>query len=249
MPRAARALLGPQAVGPVIVLITVDMVITSSLCVALSRLDTPGGATQAGKNALKGVLAFSDEPLVSIDEELAEAMQTADVLVPTVTDKIDGRLMARAGDQLRLIAQFGAGVDNIDVKAATEKGIVVVTTPNANATSVAEHTLTAIGALAGPMFEAYTRPVVMGFRELGKKPIVEIMIPSTVDSSLAPPGCHVASLFCQHVNPVIDDADGGWDAHRDTVAQLMIDTVDAQAPNFARSVLGLREIDELDVEF
>ncbi|HEX5390992.1 MAG TPA: AEC family transporter [Burkholderiaceae bacterium] len=51
------ALLGPQAVGPVIVLITVDMVITSSLCVALSRLDTPGGATQAGKNALKGVLA------------------------------------------------------------------------------------------------------------------------------------------------------------------------------------------------
>ena len=51
------ALLGPQAVGPVIVLITVDMVITSSLCVALSRLDTPGGATQAGKNALKGVVA------------------------------------------------------------------------------------------------------------------------------------------------------------------------------------------------
>jgi malonate transporter and related proteins len=51
------ALMGPQAVGPVIVLITVDMVITSSLCVALSRLDTPGGAAQAGKNALKGVVA------------------------------------------------------------------------------------------------------------------------------------------------------------------------------------------------
>ena len=51
------ALLGPQAVGTVIVLITVDMVITSSLCVALSRLDSPGGAAQAGKNALKGVVA------------------------------------------------------------------------------------------------------------------------------------------------------------------------------------------------
>ena len=51
------ALMGPQAVGPVIVLITVDMVITSSLCVALSRLDSPGGAAQAGKNALKGVVA------------------------------------------------------------------------------------------------------------------------------------------------------------------------------------------------
>ena len=51
------ALLGPQAVGTVIVLIVVDMVITSSLCVALSRLDSPGGAAQAGKNALKGVVA------------------------------------------------------------------------------------------------------------------------------------------------------------------------------------------------
>ncbi|MDP3521805.1 MAG: AEC family transporter [Hydrogenophaga sp.] len=51
------ALLGPQAVGTVIVLIVVDMVITSSLCVALSRLDSPGGAAQAGKSALKGVVA------------------------------------------------------------------------------------------------------------------------------------------------------------------------------------------------
>ena len=51
-------------------------------------------------------------------DELADAMQRADVLVPTVTDRIDGRLMARAGEQLRLIAQFGAGVDNIDVESA-----------------------------------------------------------------------------------------------------------------------------------
>ena len=51
------ALLGSQAVGTVIVTIVVDMVITSSLCVALSRLDSPGGAAQAGKNALKGVVA------------------------------------------------------------------------------------------------------------------------------------------------------------------------------------------------
>ena len=51
------ALLGPHAVGTVIVLIAVDMVVTSSLCVALSRLDTPGGALQAAKNALKGVVA------------------------------------------------------------------------------------------------------------------------------------------------------------------------------------------------
>jgi len=56
--------------------------------------------------------------------------------------------MIAAAKQLKVIGRHGVGVDNIDVKAATKKGIVVVYTPNANATSVAEHTLTAIGALA-----------------------------------------------------------------------------------------------------
>ncbi|MEM1390103.1 MAG: D-glycerate dehydrogenase, partial [Pseudomonadota bacterium] len=56
-------------------------------------------------------------------DALAEAVQTADVLVPTVTDQIDGRVLAQAGEQLRLIAQFGAGVDNIDVQSAVQRGI------------------------------------------------------------------------------------------------------------------------------
>ena len=71
------------------------------------------------------------------------------------------------------------------------------------------------------------------------------MISSTLDDTLAPPGQHVASLFCQHVHPEVD---GGWDAHRDTVARLMIDTVDAVAPNFARSVLGWSALSPLDLE-
>ena len=78
-----------------------------------------------------------------------------------------------------------------------------------------------------------------------RAPIVELVISSTLDDTLAPPGQHVASLFCQHVNP---DVDGGWDAHRDTVARLMIDTVDAVAPNFARSVLGYEALSPLDLE-
>lgn len=77
------------------------------------------------------------------------------------------------------------------------------------------------------------------------KPIVEMLIPSTLDDSLAPPGQHVASLFCQQVNPEVD---GGWDAHRDTVAKLMIDTVNEYAPNFARSVLGYEALSPLDLE-
>ncbi|MCR6663670.1 MAG: NAD(P)/FAD-dependent oxidoreductase [Luteimonas sp.] len=78
-----------------------------------------------------------------------------------------------------------------------------------------------------------------------RAPIVELVISSTLDDTLAPPGQHVASLFCQHVHP---DVDGGWDAHRDTVAKLMIETVDAVAPNFARSVLGYEALSPLDLE-
>jgi phytoene dehydrogenase-like protein len=78
-----------------------------------------------------------------------------------------------------------------------------------------------------------------------RAPIVELVISSTLDDTLAPKGQHVASLFCQHVHP---DVDGGWDAHRDTVAQLMIDTVDAYAPNFRRSVLGYKALSPLDLE-
>ncbi|MBJ6983410.1 NAD(P)/FAD-dependent oxidoreductase [Luteimonas sp. MC1750] len=78
-----------------------------------------------------------------------------------------------------------------------------------------------------------------------RAPIVELVISSTLDDTLAPPGQHVASLFCQHVHP---DVDGGWDAHRDTVARLMIDTVDAVAPNFRASVLGYEALSPLDLE-
>ena len=74
------------------------------------------------------------------------------------------------------------------------------------------------------------------------RPIVEMLIPSTLDDSLAPPGAHVASLFCQHVAPDLDDA------HRDTVADLMIETVDAHAPGFKASVVGRLALGPRDLE-
>lgn len=61
--------------------------------------------------------------------ELVEAMQSADVLVPTITDQIDGGLLGQAGDQLKLIANFGAGFDHIDVATARQRGILVSNTP------------------------------------------------------------------------------------------------------------------------
>lgn len=61
--------------------------------------------------------------------ELAEAMRGADILVPTVTDEIDARLIGQAGGRLKLIANYGAGVDHIDVATARQRGILVSNTP------------------------------------------------------------------------------------------------------------------------
>jgi len=83
-----------------------------------------------------------------------------------------------------------------------------------------------------------------------RQPIVEILIPSTVDDTLAPPGMHVASLFCQHANPRLDEALPGrnWDDVREAVGDVMIDTVTGFAPNFRASVLGRRILTPLDLE-
>jgi phytoene dehydrogenase-like protein len=80
-----------------------------------------------------------------------------------------------------------------------------------------------------------------------RQPVVEMLIPSTVDDTLAPAGCHVASLFCQHFSYALP---GGrdWDASRETVADLIIDTVTQHAPNFKASVLGRRLLSPRDLE-
>ena len=80
-----------------------------------------------------------------------------------------------------------------------------------------------------------------------REPIVEMLIPSTLDDSLAPPGQHVASLFCQHVAPQLPHG-RSWDDHRDEVADLMIATVEQHAPGFAASVLGRQVLSPLDLE-
>jgi phytoene dehydrogenase-like protein len=83
-----------------------------------------------------------------------------------------------------------------------------------------------------------------------REPIVEVLIPSVVDDSLAPPGMHVASLFCQHAHPDVASVLPGttWDDHRDEVADLMVDTVERMAPGFRASVIGRRALSPLDLE-
>ena len=83
-----------------------------------------------------------------------------------------------------------------------------------------------------------------------REPIVEALIPSVVDDSLAPPGMHVARLFCQHALPDVASARPGttWDDHREEVADLMIDAVERMAPGFRASVIGRRALSPLDLE-
>jgi phytoene dehydrogenase-like protein len=94
------------------------------------------------------------------------------------------------------------------------------------------------------MDRAYTDAKAGGW---SKAPVVEMLVPSTLDDTLAPRGQHVASLFCQHVAPVLPDG-ASWDAHRDEVADLMIDTVAGHAPNFKAAVLGRQIMSPLDLE-
>jgi phytoene dehydrogenase-like protein len=96
----------------------------------------------------------------------------------------------------------------------------------------------------GYMEQAYFDARTHGW---SRQPIVELLIPSTLDDSLAPRGKHVASLFCQHVAPQLPNGES-WDAHRETVADLMIETVNRYAPNFKAAVLGRQIMSPLDLE-
>ncbi|WP_353203278.1 NAD(P)/FAD-dependent oxidoreductase [Sphingomonas sp.] len=80
-----------------------------------------------------------------------------------------------------------------------------------------------------------------------KKPIVEMKLPTTVDDSLAPPGMHIASLFCQQFAPTLPDG-RSWDDCREQVADLIIDTVTDHAPNFKASVIARQIHSPLDLE-
>jgi glyoxylate reductase len=92
-----------------------------------------------------------DKPLGR--NELVEAVKQAEVLVPTVTDRIDKAILMQAGDQLKLIANFGTGVDNIDVETAIARGITVTNTPGVLTEDTADMTMALILAVARRLIE------------------------------------------------------------------------------------------------
>jgi phytoene dehydrogenase-like protein len=101
-----------------------------------------------------------------------------------------------------------------------------------------------IGPSLGYMDRAWQDARTHGW---SREPVIEVLIPSTLDDTLCPPGQHVASLFCQHVAPQLPDG-RSWDDHRDEVADLMIATVDKYAPGFAATVMGRQILSPLDLE-
>ncbi len=99
-------------------------------------------------------LRDTDAPMTR--EQLAEAMKRADVLVPTITDSIDASLIGQAGDRLKLIANYGAGVDNIDVATARQHGILVSNTPGVQTEDTADMAIGLILAVVRRVPEGLT---------------------------------------------------------------------------------------------
>ena len=103
-------------------------------------------------------LNLEDKPMSQA--ELADAVKMADVLVPTVTDRIDASVLSQAGEKLKLIANFGNGVDNIDVATALQRGITVTNTPRVLTEDTADMTMALI--LAVPRRLAEGASVITG---------------------------------------------------------------------------------------
>jgi len=106
-------------------------------------------------------LNLADKPMSQA--ELVEAVKVADVIVPTVTDQIDRSVLSHSGEQLRLIANFGNGVDNIDVATALQRGITVTNTPGVLTEDTADMTMALI--LAVPRRLAEGAQVLLGDKD------------------------------------------------------------------------------------
>jgi phytoene dehydrogenase-like protein len=91
---------------------------------------------------------------------------------------------------------------------------------------------------------AYEDAAASGY---SRAPVIELLIPSTIDDSLAPPGAHVASLFCQHFRRHLP-AGHGWDASKAAAIERIVATVDAYAPNFRRSIVAMDAYSPADLE-
>ena len=210
-----------------------------------------GAITQAMAAACAeaGVDVRLDTPVASVLTEKGRAVgavtEGGDVVrARAVVSNLHPRLLfERFVDDAVVPADFRERIGNYQSGSGTFRmNVALSELPNFTALPGQGDHLTAgiiIAPSLGYMDRAHAEARLNGW---SSKPIVEMLIPSTLDDTLAPPGQHVASLFCQHVSPDLADE------HRDTVADLMIDMVDAHAPGFKASVVGRLALGPRDLE-
>ena len=124
-------------------------------------------AVETRMSELFDVRLRSEDTKMSRDE-LVAAMRTADVLVPTLTDQIDAGLLAQAGEQLKLIANFGAGIDHIDVQTARQRGILVSNTPGVVTEDTADMTM-ALAVMQKGEWDGWAPTAFLGGRVGGRR--------------------------------------------------------------------------------
>lgn len=211
-----------------------------------------GAITQAMKAACEeaGVAIRTGEPVASViaEEGSAKGVETAsgetlaaDIVIGNVHPKrlllkmVDPGLLDPAVRRRIEGHVSGSGTFRMNVALSELPRFTCLPEPGPHLSS---------GIIIAPsldyMDKAYTDARAHGWSH---QPIVEMLIPSTLDDSLAPEGRHVASLFCQQFDPALD-----WDTHHDAAAETIIDTVEAHAPGFRASIVGQLALSPLDLE-
>ncbi|KSB91436.1 FAD-dependent oxidoreductase [Caulobacter vibrioides] len=217
-----------------------------------------GAITQAMAKACEkaGVEILLKAPVeaVHVDAGKAVGVQLVDgrqIMAPIVSANVNPALLyKRLVPPSALPADFRKAIDGYKNGSGTFRmNVALSELPDFTCLpgkAVAEHHQS--GIVLAPSLDymdaAYRDAKAFG---MSRAPIVEILIPSTIDPSLAPPGRHVASLFCQQFAPTLPDG-RAWDDEREAAADLIIDTVDRWAPNFKASVLGRMILSPMDLE-
>ena len=215
-----------------------------------------GAITQAmaREAQARGVAIFTDSPVarVTVRSVCATGIVLAngvEISAPRVVANVNPKLLyLRLIDASALDADFLRRIDAYRCASASFRMNVALDALPEFSCLPGDGPHLRSGIIVGPSL-AYMERAYFDARQRGwsREPIVEMLIPSLVDPTLAPPGKHVASLFCQHANPELPGA-RSWDDAREEVADLMLDTVARHAPGFRASVIARRALSPLDLE-
>ena len=219
-----------------------------------------GAITQAmAKEALaRGVELFTDTPVARVLTQGSGADSRANAIALADGSVIGGRaIVANVNPKLLYLQLVGADVLDPDFRRRIEAYRCASATFRINVAldrapqfrcRPGDGPHVRSGIIIAPSL-AYMERAYFDARQIGwsREPIIEMLVPSLVDTTLAPAGKHVASLFCQHANPLLPRG-ASWDDVKTEVEALMIATVDRHAPGFADSVIARRSYSPLDLE-